>query len=124
MELSKRTFTLLILGTLFLLLYVHEQTSIFQVSYSIERKEREVARLSEDYKTAKFYLARLRSPHILSQRMKELSFTLTIPKDQEMVKILKPKSLPVQREVTWPAPFQFLSLLHFVKEAQAKTSKG
>ena len=127
MELSKRTFTILITATLLLLFYVHEQVTIFQVSYSIERKEREIARLSEDYKTAKFYLTRLRSPHVLSQRIKELSLNLAVPKDRQVIRVLKPKAVPVQIQVeeSWPpAPFRFLSLLHFVKEAQAKTSKG
>lgn len=123
MELSKRSFTLLILGTLALLLYVHEQTLIFQTSYSIEKKERKVAYLSEDYKTAKFRVARMRSPHILNQRMKELSLDLTIPKEQEIIKIVKSRIVPQQLEIAWPNPLQFLSVFHFVKEAQARTSK-
>ena len=121
---SKRTFAFLILGTLALLLYVHEQVAIIQVSYSIEKKEREVARLSEDYKTARFKVARLRSPHVLNERMKKLSLDLTAPTDQKVLRVLKRKAVPVETEVRWPAPFQFLSLFHFVKEAQAKTSKG
>ena len=121
----------LILGTLLLLVYVHEQVAIFQVSYSIEKKEREVARLSEEYKTAKFDLARLRSPQALSRRMKEMSLDLTTPKDQEVVKILKPKSAVLTQSSAGfeQPPFRFLSLVHFVREAQAKdtqskTSKG
>ncbi|MBI4394991.1 MAG: hypothetical protein HY583_02225 [Candidatus Omnitrophica bacterium] len=124
MGFSKCTYTFLIFGTLALLLYVHEQTAIFQVSYSIEKKEREIARLSEQYKTCKFKVARLRSPHVLSERMKKLSLNLTTPKDQKIIRVLKMKTLPLEPQVRWPAPLQFLSLIHFVKEAQAKTSKG
>ncbi|MBI3999454.1 MAG: hypothetical protein HY351_02465 [Candidatus Omnitrophica bacterium] len=124
MRSSKRAFAFLILGTLALLLYVHEQVSIIQVSYSIEKKERDLARLSEDYKTARFKVARLRSPHVLNERMKKLSLNLTAPTDQKVVRVLKPKPVPVETEVRWLTPFQFLSLLHFVKEAQAKTSRG
>ena len=54
MDLLKRKFVLLTAGTCLLLLYVHEQTSIFQVSYGIEKKERAVAKLSEEYKRMKF----------------------------------------------------------------------
>ncbi|OGW85883.1 MAG: hypothetical protein A3C35_06720 [Omnitrophica bacterium RIFCSPHIGHO2_02_FULL_46_11] len=125
MESSKRTVTFLILGTLLLLLYVHEQVSIFQVSYSIERKEREIARLSEEYKTAKFNLARLRSPRLLSERMKKMSLDLGIPTDQEIVTILKPKLQPLSHTspmLDQPA-FRFLSLVHFVKEAQARDAQ-
>ena len=122
MELSRRTFVCFVVGTLLLLLYVHEQVSILQASYSIEKKEREVARLSENYKEVKFRVARLRSPAVLNQRMKELSLNLTIPTDQEVVRVLKLRTVPAGTKVSWPAPIQFASWLHFVKEAQAKTS--
>ena len=124
MDFSKRTFTLLITGTLLVLLYVHTQIAIFQLSYSIGKKEREVAQLSETYKTARFRVARLRSPQALSQRAKKISLVLIPPKNQEVIKILRPRTVPIQKQVVWPAPFQFLSLIHFVKEAHAKTSKG
>ena len=120
---SKRTFSFLIVGTVLLLFYVHEQVAMFQVSYSIEKKERQVARLSEEYKTAKFRVARLRSPDVLSKRMKKLSLDLTAPKDREVIKITKPKIVSEQTtKATVPAPFQFQSWLHLIKEAQAKTS--
>ena len=119
---SKRTFSFLIVGTFLLLFYVHEQIAIFQVSYSIEKKEREVARLSEEYKTAKFHIARLRSPDVLNKRMKELSLDLTSPKDQEVIKIMKPRVVPEQTKTTLSTPFQFQSWIHLIKEAQAKTS--
>ncbi len=120
---SKRTFSFLILGTLLLLVYVHEQIAIFQVSYSIEKKERTVARLSEEYKNAKFRVAHLRSPDVLNKRMKAASLDLTTPKDRKVIKIVKPQIIQEQTTKTaLPAPFQFQSWLHFIKEAQAKTS--
>ena len=122
MELTKRTFSWFILVTFALLMYVHQQISIFQVSYSIQRKEREAAKLSEEYKMAKFRLDRLRSPHVLNQRMKEMSLDLTTPTEQEVIRILKPKIAPQETKVSWPDPVQFLSTFHFMKEAQAKTS--
>ncbi len=120
-ELSKRTFSALILGTLALLFYVHQQVSVLQLSYDIEKKERQIARLSEDYKRAKFALVRLRSPHALSERLKESSLELIMPTDQEIIRVLKIEPVIQKTETSWPAVFQFGSLLHFVKEAQAKT---
>lgn len=121
MEITKRTFGYLILATFLLLLYVHEQTCIFQVSYAIQKKEREVAELNETYKLSKFRVARLRSPHVLNQRLKQLSLDLTTPTEQEIIRVLKPKIEQAKTsQITWPAPMNLLS--HFVKEAQAKTN--
>ncbi len=122
MELSRRTFGWFILVTFALLLYVHQQISIFQVSYSIQKKERESAKLSEEYKMAKFRVARLSSPRVLNERMKALSLDLITPTEQEVIHVLKPKVTPPEPKVSWPDPGQFLSLFHFMKEAQAKTS--
>ena len=119
-ELSKRTFSALIVGTFALLLYVHQQVSVFQLSYAIEKKERQIARLSEDYKRAKFGLDQLRSPHALNERLKGSSLELITPTDQEVIRVLKMQPIIQKTESGW-ASVQFGSLLHFVKEAQAKT---
>ena len=118
---NKRIFSLLTIVTLALLLYVHEQISLFRVSYSIQAKERQVAELSEVYKLAKFRVARLRSPQVLSQRMKQLSLNLTTPTEQEVIRILRPQMVSQEQTMKWPDPIHFLSWLHFIKEAQAKT---
>lgn len=120
-ELSKKTFGVLIVGTFALLLYVHQQVCIFQFSYDIEKKERQIARLSEDYKRARFTLDQLRSPHALSARLKESSLELITPTDQEVIRILKMQPMVEKVESNWRPGLQFGSLLHFVKEAQAKT---
>ena len=123
MRLSKRTFFFLILGTFVLLFYVHVQTAIFQISYSIEKKEREIAELSEDYKIAKFRVARLRSPHVLSERMKKLSLDLTTPRDQELIRVVRTKVVTPRIETSWYGPFRNLAWLNPIKEAQAKSPK-
>lgn len=112
----------MVLITLALLIYVHQQTLVFQTSYSIEKKERQVARLSEDYKNAKFSVARLRSPHALNERMKKLSLDLIAPKDHQIIRLVKPKEVPAPTKMGWSAPVQFMSWLHFVREAHAKTT--
>ena len=120
MESPKRIMGFLITGTLLLLLYVHQQISILQVSYSIEKKEREVARLSEDYKISKFELTRLYSPYLLSRRVKSASLNLTTPKAREIIKVTKPRMIaPPAPVVPWPNRLPWFG---FVKEAQAKTS--
>ena len=121
MELSRKVLRNLVLSTFLLLFYVHEQVSVLQVSYSIEKKERELARLNEAYKIAKFNVLRLRSPQALNQRMKQLSLDLTVPTDQKVIKVLKLQTIPVEEPVSWRAPIQFMSWLHMIKEAQAKT---
>ena len=125
MATPKRTFGLIGFVSLLLLLYVHTQVAILQLSYAIQNKERQVAQLSEEYKLARFQLARLRSPQALSQRLKKMASVLVQPKDQEVIKVLRPKTVvPLQREGIGPAPLQFLTLIRIVKEAQAKSSKG
>ena len=135
MNLSNRTFTFLIAGTLLVLAYVHEQVSILQISYSIEKKERAAARLSEDYKVAKFQIARLHSPGYLNQALKSRSLNLSAPKAVQIIKVVKPKELlsstttaqrvglpPLNQPTTSKA--SFISWVGgFMREAQAKTSK-
>lgn len=118
---NKRIFSLLMIVTVALLLYVHEQISLFRVSYSIQAKERQVAELGESYKLAKFRVARLRSPEVLSQRMKQLSLNLTTPTEQEIIRILKPQLVSQEQTMKWPDPIHFLSWFHFIQDAQAKT---
>lgn len=103
-------------------MYVHEHISIYRTSYAIESKEREVARLHEEYKLAKYALSRLRSPDMLSQRLQETSLDLTIPQEHEVIKLLRAKMLSSRVENSGPVRFAFLPLLQFSKEAQAKTS--
>ena len=121
MELSRKVLRNLVLCTFLLLFYVHEQVSILQVSYSIEKKERALARLNETYKVAKFNVLRLRSPNVLNKRVKQLSLDLTLPTDQEVIKVLRPQAVPAEEPMSWRAPIQFMSWLHMIKEAQAKT---
>lgn len=124
MNLSKRTFTFLIAGTLLVLAYVHEQVSILQISYSIEKKEREVARLSEDYKLAKFQMSRLHSPAFLTRELKSRSLNLAAPKAGQVVKVVKLKEiLPPLNQPTTVKTSITSWFGGFMKEAQAKTSK-
>ena len=123
MNLSRRTFILMGFVTLLLLFYVHEQVSIFQVSYAIEKKEREVARLSEAYKREKFDLARLRSPHVLSQRIKKLSLALSLPEEQEVVRILRSKAPAVDQKPCGPPHSNFCPCFILLKKPRQKLQR-
>ena len=124
MNLSNRTFAFIIAGTLLVLVYVHEQVSILQISYSIEKKERDLARLSENYKVAKFQMTRLHSPSYLNQALKSRSLNLSMPKAVQVVRVVKPKELlpPLNQPATIKTNMTSW-FGGFMREAQAKTSK-
>ena len=123
MALNNRTFLILIVVTIMLLVYVHEHVSIFQVSYLIEKKERELAQLSEDYKKAKFDLTRLRSPNVLKQKLEHSKLDLTTPRAAEIVRVLKPRELDQMVKPDFTIRGQFLSWMSFMRDAHAKMSK-
>ena len=119
---SKQAFKVLVIGTLLTLGYVHEQVSILRVSYTLEKKEREAARLSEEYKLAKFQLARLHSPGFLSRELKAKSLDLAAPKAVQVVRMLKPKMVAAALDQAPPAKPNAFSWMSFSREAQAKLS--
>jgi cell division protein FtsL len=104
-----------------LLGYVHAQTSIYRISYSIEAKERQFAELSEDFKRAKFQVAQLRSPSHLSRRAKEASLELMVPREHEIVRILTDNAEVSQLEDPVLRCFPTHSWFGFVREAIANT---
>jgi hypothetical protein len=120
---TKRTFTLLGLTTLLLLAYVHEQTSIYHLSYSIVAKERKLTELNEAYKVAKFSLTEVRSPGSLSERAEAAALQLTIPQSHEVVTVFKVKSALPSAEQPRVIAHPFFSWFQFIKVAQAKTSQ-
>ncbi|OGW82317.1 MAG: hypothetical protein A3G33_11475 [Omnitrophica bacterium RIFCSPLOWO2_12_FULL_44_17] len=123
MYIQKKIFSFIICGTILLLLYVHVQTEIFRVSYSIGKKERELVQLSEQYKIARFRNERLRSPEFLDKQMKHCSLDLTNPKVADVIKVKIDKVMTPAIEPKMPAKTGFLAALSAVKEAQAKPSK-
>ena len=122
MKVSKNSYFVLVGITLLLLGYVHGHTSIYRVSYSIEAKERELAKLTEEYKNVKFQVAKLHSPSVLSERVKVKALNLTLPKQHKVIRILKTNennhfSMPWKDWHELP----LLPQLGLVSEAQAKT---
>ncbi|MBI3313144.1 MAG: hypothetical protein HYZ83_02780 [Candidatus Omnitrophica bacterium] len=111
--------------TLLVLLYVHIQVSLFQVSYSMNTQSHQLADKSEAYRLLKFEVDQLRAPRLLEQKMKDMQIELALPKEVQVVKIpaapaFNPESLPnVSLKPLSDGLLDFLG--RWVKIAQAKT---
>ena len=120
---SKRSFSLLIAGTLLVLTYVHAQVSILQISYSIEKREKQMSLFQDEFKREKFFLARMKSPSYLNQVLKERHLDLATPKQVEVVRVLKTVEEPkLEERLPLRASANFWT--GFIREAQAKTSSS
>ncbi|OGW77144.1 MAG: hypothetical protein A3J52_02725 [Omnitrophica bacterium RIFCSPHIGHO2_02_FULL_49_9] len=122
-NLFKNPFVVLSVTTLLLLGYVHEHISSYRISYLIEAKKRRLAQLTDLYKAEKFSLLQLYSPDVLSRRIRETDLHLTMPERQQMVKLVSIQEPRGFFDGAWFMRFPFMSWFHFVKEAQAKTTK-
>lgn len=124
MGLSKRTLLFLVSGTLLVLAYVHEQVSVLQISYSIEKKEKQLHRLSEEHKLLKYQVARMHSPAFLNQQLKSRALNLSAPKAVQVMKMVRPKEMlpPLNQPATIKTAMSSW-VGGFMREAQAKTSK-
>ncbi len=111
-------------AVIFLLLYVHEQIALLQVSYSLEDKSEKLARLSEEYRNVKFELDQLKAPRLLEEKIKEMQLNITLPNE---VRVLKTQAIPLQETQLQnvsasPMSDRFLHFLgRWVDIAQAKT---
>ena len=108
-----------------LLLYVHERVEVLRVSYGIYAKASRLSEQSEEYRRLKFEVGQLRSPENLEKRLKELSLTLTLPKQIQVLRIPQVKtslgtlplpSAPPPRSLT-----QFFG--QWIQVAQARTDQ-
>ena len=110
----------------FLLLYVHEQISLFRVSYILDNRSEKLSQMSEEYRQLKFELDQLKAPRLLEEKIKDLSLDLALPKE---VRVFKVTPTPVSETLiqniptkTSPLPDRFVSFLgRWVEVAQAKT---
>ena len=119
---SKKVFSGLVLITFVLLLHVHTQVSIFQVSYSIQKKEKMFAELSDQYKLRKYEVSKLYSLSYLDKKKKEMNLKLVVPKDVKVV--YWPAEKEAERSIEAPPMIRrgLFSFVNLIKEAQAKTS--
>ena len=117
----KKFFYGLTLITLALLLHVHMQVSIFQVSYSIQKKNKLLSELSDEYRLQRYEVSKLYSLGYLDKRKKEMNFNLVIPKEVKVVYIPSEKT---PEPIIQPLPLirqGIFSFANLIKDAQAKT---
>ena len=70
-----------------LLLYVHGQTVLFDLSYGIDAHNKQLTRLSEEYRRLKFEVERMKAPLLLESKMKQLSLNLGLPKEVKVIRV-------------------------------------
>ena len=110
-------------AALMLLLYVHEQISLFHISYEMESKAERLTRLSEEYRQLRFEVEQLKAPRLLENKIKELSLNLTLPQEVRVVRMpaIEKLNAPVSVLSDSPVPDRLFNLLgRWVDIAQAK----
>ncbi len=124
MRSPRKVFSGLFVITIALVLHVHTQISIFQVSYSIQRKEKQLSALSDEFKIRNFEVSKLHSLNYLDKRKKELNLNLVMPKTIQVVSV--PAEKEMSRVIDAPPLVQksVFSFVNFIKEAQAKTASS
>lgn len=109
-----------------LLVYVHEQFLVFQVSYSLAKKSSRLAEKGETYRRIKYEVDQMKAPRLLEEKMSKLSLDLTLPKEVRVLKIPAPHTLPSMRlsdvPIQQPVSGRLMNLLgRWIDVAQAKT---
>ena len=119
----KKIFSGLALLTFVLLFHVHMQVSIFQVSYSIQKKSKLLSELTDEYRLEKYEISKLYSLSYLDKRKKELNLNLVVPKEVKVV--YAPVERVTEQMIDAPPMIRrgLFSFANLIKEAQAKTSR-
>ncbi len=108
-----------------LLLYVHEQVALFDVSYAMQARSEKLTRLSEEYRRLRFEVDQLKAPRLLDEKMKQLSLGLTLPQEIRVVRVALPEmERPLTRAAIQPMSARISDFLgKWVDIAQAKTDE-
>lgn len=108
-----------------LLLYVHERVEVLRVSYRIYEKSSELAERAEEFRRLKFEVSQLRSPQALEKRLEELSLSLDLPKEIQVLRV--PESIAPVEVRPLPlrtSPHGFLDFVgQWIQVAQARTDQ-
>lgn len=114
-------------ATTLFLFYVHEQVSLFVVSYRIQKNSALLTAKAEEYRRIKFEVDQLKAPRLLEEKMRMLNLDLMLPKQVLVVRIPSTPPAKANAPVVNDISLQPFSegLLDFlgrwVKVAQAKT---
>ena len=119
----KKIFSGLALVTCALIVHVHTQIAIFQVSYAIQKKEKLIAELSDEYRVRKFEVSKLHSFNYLDKRKKEMNLKLVVPKEVNVIGVPVEKEMPRINDSPSVVQKGLFSFVNLIKEAQAKTSR-
>ncbi len=111
-----------------MLLYVHGETSLFSISYGIDAKSKQLAKVSEEYRRLRFEVEQLKAPLVLENKMKEMSLELMLPSDVRVIRVpqMPAGSQPQLRDENNLPGFSnslFRALGRWVDIAQAKTDR-
>lgn len=114
----------------FLLLYVHGQTALFQLSYNIDKQSKVLARESEEYRRLKFEVEQMKAPLLLEGKMREMSLELGLPKEVRVIRVTSSAAIPSTSSAAMtsdalqtPSNGLMRFLGRFVDIAQAKTDR-
>src|SRR3990167_6868414 len=108
----------------FLVLYVHGQISILQVSYDVNQYSRTLAKKTEEYRRLRYQVDQLKAPRLLETRMRTLDLNLQLPHEVRVMKVSRTAIPPVPSpiDITSPSVTQKLTgfIGRWVGVAQAK----
>lgn len=120
--------SLIVSITFVMLCYVHLQTEVFRVSYSIAEKEKRLSQLSDHYRELRFEVSKLKSLNYLDKKRREKDVALVAPEKVRTIRI--PMASPritedpgISSEYTPILKKSLTSVLGVIKEAQAKMSR-
>ena len=120
-----KTILLIMAGSTFFLLYVHEQVALLNVSYQIDARSEKLGRLSEEYRELRFEVEQLKAPRLLDEKMKRMSLDLTLPNEIRVIRLPAASSAPeaaLEQISTRPLTGRLADFLgRFIDVAQAKT---
>lgn len=113
---------------LMLVYYVQGQISLVRISYVLDQKTRQLGEKEEHYRQLKYEMEQMKSPRLLENKLSELNFDLTLPKEIRVIRIAKPiawnlKSPELEPGVATGAFGERVANFfeRWVKVAQAKT---
>lgn len=108
-----------------MVVYVHGQIAIFQISYDLNQKEAVLQQKEEAYREIKFEVEQLKAPRLLEEKLQTMDLDLALPDHVQIIKVPMPVQVaqPVDTMLTKSSsnlsfPFDFLG--KWVKVAQAK----
>jgi hypothetical protein len=97
--------------------YVALQNELYHVSYSIQKKKRQLSVANDQFERTRVRLLKLKALDILEQRMEAANVPLSLPQEVKVIQLPyypHPDTHPIE---TGKSSF---SILQFVREAHAK----